>query len=139
MPEFYRNKACYKITNWSQSSSAWAWVYAAQKLKFSIQFFFSRCYYYIYVTNQKWNNIAFLIGQVNAMVTFTEEFFNWKLHSLCNFKHSSQDSLNPICRCGNNVETCLHLLLHYFKIGGSPSWVPLGILVVTCWTLVIRV
>ena len=28
------------------------------------------------------------------------------------FKHSFQDSLNPICRCGTNVKSCLHIFLH---------------------------
>ena len=28
------------------------------------------------------------------------------------FKHSFQDSLNPICNCGTNVETTTHYLLH---------------------------
>ena len=28
------------------------------------------------------------------------------------FKHSFQDSLNPICSCGNDTETSAHLLLH---------------------------
>ena len=28
------------------------------------------------------------------------------------FKHSFQDSLNPICNCGNDIETSAHYLLH---------------------------
>ena len=28
------------------------------------------------------------------------------------FKHSFQDSLNPICSCGNDIETSAHFLLH---------------------------
>ena len=28
------------------------------------------------------------------------------------FKHSLQDSLNPICSCGNDIETSDHFLLH---------------------------
>ena len=28
------------------------------------------------------------------------------------FKHSFQDSLNPICRCGADVESCVHYLPH---------------------------
>ena len=28
------------------------------------------------------------------------------------FKHSFQDSLNPICSCGNDIETSAHYLLH---------------------------
>ena len=28
------------------------------------------------------------------------------------FKHSFQDSLNPICSCGNDIETSGHFLLH---------------------------
>ena len=28
------------------------------------------------------------------------------------FKHSFQDSLNPMCYCGNDVETTTHYLLH---------------------------
>ena len=28
------------------------------------------------------------------------------------FKHGFQDSLNPICRCGNDIETLAHFLLH---------------------------
>ena len=29
------------------------------------------------------------------------------------FKHGFQDSLNPICSCGNDIETSVHFLLHY--------------------------
>ena len=29
------------------------------------------------------------------------------------FKHRVQDSLNPICSCGNDIETSAHFLLHY--------------------------
>ena len=28
------------------------------------------------------------------------------------FKHSTQDSLNPICSCGIDIETSAHVLLH---------------------------
>ena len=28
------------------------------------------------------------------------------------FKHSFQDTLNPICNCGNDVETAIHFFLH---------------------------
>ena len=28
------------------------------------------------------------------------------------YKHSFQDSLNLICRCGTDVESCLHFFLH---------------------------
>ena len=28
------------------------------------------------------------------------------------FKHGFQDSLNPICKCGNDIETSAHFLLH---------------------------
>ena len=28
------------------------------------------------------------------------------------FKHGFQNSLNPICNCGNNIETTAHFLLH---------------------------
>ena len=28
------------------------------------------------------------------------------------FKHSSQDSLNPVCSCGNDIETSAHFLFH---------------------------
>ena len=28
------------------------------------------------------------------------------------FKHGFQDSLNPICSCGNDIETLAHFLLH---------------------------
>ena len=28
------------------------------------------------------------------------------------FKHGFQDSLNPICKCGNEIETSAHFLLH---------------------------
>ena len=28
------------------------------------------------------------------------------------FKHSFQDSLNPTCSCGNDIETSAHYLLH---------------------------
>ena len=28
------------------------------------------------------------------------------------FKHSFQDSLNPICSCGNDIQTSAHFLLH---------------------------
>ena len=28
------------------------------------------------------------------------------------FKHSFQDSLNPLCFCGNEIETSVHYLLH---------------------------
>ena len=28
------------------------------------------------------------------------------------FKHSFQDSLKPICRCGTDVESCVHYFLH---------------------------
>ena len=28
------------------------------------------------------------------------------------FKHGFQDSLNPICSCGNDIETSAHFLLH---------------------------
>ena len=28
------------------------------------------------------------------------------------FKHSFQDTLNPICSCGENIETTSHYLLH---------------------------
>ena len=28
------------------------------------------------------------------------------------FKHGFQDSLNPICSCGKDIETSAHLLLH---------------------------
>ena len=28
-------------------------------------------------------------------------------------KHSFQDSLNPICRCSTDVESCLHFFLHW--------------------------
>ena len=36
------------------------------------------------------------------------------LSHLCEqkFKHSFQDSLNPICRCGTDVESCLYFFLH---------------------------
>ena len=30
-----------------------------------------------------------------------------------NFKHSLQDSFNPICVCGNDIETSAHFLLHF--------------------------
>ena len=29
------------------------------------------------------------------------------------FKHGFQDSLNPICSCGNDIETSAHFLLHH--------------------------
>ena len=29
------------------------------------------------------------------------------------FKHSFQDSINPICNCGNDVESATHFFLHY--------------------------
>ena len=37
------------------------------------------------------------------------------LRHLCEyqFKHSFQDSLNPICRCCTDVESCVHFFLHY--------------------------
>ena len=28
------------------------------------------------------------------------------------FKHSFQDTLNPICNCGNDVESAIHFFLH---------------------------
>ena len=28
------------------------------------------------------------------------------------FKHSFQDSLNPICKCGTDIESCVHYFLH---------------------------
>ena len=28
------------------------------------------------------------------------------------FKHSFQDSINPICNCGNDVESAIHFFLH---------------------------
>ena len=36
------------------------------------------------------------------------------LSHLCKhkFKHGFQDSLNPICSCGNDIETLAHFLLH---------------------------
>ena len=30
------------------------------------------------------------------------------------FKHSFQDTLNPICNCGNDVESAIHFFLHCF-------------------------
>ena len=40
--------------------------------------------------------------------------FPFGLSSLCErkFKHSFQDSLNPLCKCGFEVESTSHLLLH---------------------------
>lgn len=32
------------------------------------------------------------------------------------FKYSFQDSINPVCSCGKNIETVAHFLLHY------PEW-----------------
>ena len=29
------------------------------------------------------------------------------------FKHSFQDTLNPICNCGNDVESAIYFFLHY--------------------------
>ena len=30
----------------------------------------------------------------------------------CKFKHSLQDYINPLCSCGNDIETSSHILLH---------------------------
>ena len=31
----------------------------------------------------------------------------------CKFKHGYQDTLNPLCSCGNYVQSTKHFLLHY--------------------------
>ena len=36
-------------------------------------------------------------------------------------KHSFQDSLNPICSCGNDIETSAHFLLHYPNVSNERS------------------
>ena len=49
------------------------------------------------------------------------------------FQHSFQDSLNPICRCDNHVQSCLHFFytFSYSKMKEVSSWAMLKILTAT--------
>ena len=37
------------------------------------------------------------------------------------FKHSFQDSLNPVCSCGNDIETSAHFLLYSLNFSNEGS------------------
>ena len=58
------------------------------------------------------SNAIFNCDSFKGIKLFTRFRLDCSLFREHKFRHNSQDTLNAICRCGDDVETTIHYLLH---------------------------